>query len=98
MKDVEAMMGRKQENLDAKERAKVFSTMLCRGEISAAVRYISEREKGRVLLPGDIDKKSGDDVSSYGLNIQREEMWNQTKFRFLMIVKTCWTSRFRKHI
>ena len=58
LKYVEAMMGRKQEFLDAKERAKVFSTMLCRGEISVAVRYISEREKGRVLLPSDIDKNS----------------------------------------
>ena len=58
VKCVEAMMGRKQENLDAKERAKVFSTMLCRGKISAAVRYISEREKGRVLLPSDIDENS----------------------------------------
>ena len=61
VKDAEAMMGRKQENLDAKERAKVFSTMLYRGEISAAVRYISEREKGRVLLPGDIDILDDDD-------------------------------------
>ena len=45
VKYVEAMMGRKQENLDAKERAKVLSTILCRGEISAAVRYINERER-----------------------------------------------------
>ena len=45
VKDAEAMMGRKQENLDAKERAKVLSTILCRGEISAAVRYINERER-----------------------------------------------------
>ena len=32
----------------------------------------------------------------YGLNIQREEMWNETKYRFWKIVKTCWTSRCRK--
>ena len=37
--------------------------MMCRGKISAAVRYISEKEKGRVLLPSDIDEKSGDEVS-----------------------------------
>ena len=49
--------------MDAKDRAKVFSTMMCRGKISAAVRYISEKEKGRVLLPSDIDEKSGDGAS-----------------------------------
>ena len=37
--------------------------MMCRGKISAAVRYISEKEKGRVLLPSDIDEKSGDEAS-----------------------------------
>ena len=49
--------------MDAKVRAKVFTTMICRGKISAAVHYISEREKGRGLLPSDIDEKSGGEAS-----------------------------------
>ena len=62
VRDAKEMMGRKQENLDSKERAKVFYTMFCRGEISAAICYISKRGKGRVLLPGECDEKSSDEV------------------------------------
>ena len=99
VKDAEAMMGRKQENLDAKERAKVFSTMLCRRKISAAVRYISMREKGRVLLPGDIDEKSGDEVSEMlrlkhpeGRDVESEKM------PIFDDCQECWISWCRKHM
>ena len=32
----------------------------CRGNIRAVIRYAYEREKGGVLIPEDIDEKSGD--------------------------------------
>ena len=55
--------------------------MLYRGEISAALRYINEREKGRVLVPGECEEKSGDEVSEMlrsqypeGRNVESDKM------------------------
>jgi hypothetical protein len=46
-----------------KHRAKIFHRkMLCR-DAQGDVRYLTEREKGGILLPGDIDKKLGNKVS-----------------------------------
>ena len=56
----EAQMSRKQNELNEKERDKVFSCMISRGKIRAAIRYVSEREKGGILMPGDTDEKTGD--------------------------------------
>ena len=56
----EAQMSRKQNGLNEKKRAKFFSRMICRGKIRAAIRYVSEREKGGILMPGDTDEKTGD--------------------------------------
>ena len=56
----EAQMSKKQNGLNEKERVKVFSRMICRGKIRAAIRYICEREKGGILMPGDTDEKTGD--------------------------------------
>ena len=59
----EAMMNRKRVMPDAKERAKVFNSMVCKGKISSVVWYISEREKEGVLLLGHTDTKTRDEVS-----------------------------------
>ena len=59
----EAQMNRKRGVLTIKERAKIFSSLICRGKLRAAIRYASEREKGGILMPGDVDEKSGDLVS-----------------------------------
>ena len=56
----EAQMSKKQNELNEKERDKVFSRMISRGKIRAAIRYISEREKGGILMPGDTNEKTGD--------------------------------------
>ena len=56
----EAQMSRKQNELNEKERDKVFSRMICRGKIRAAIRYVSGREKGGILMPGDTDEKTSD--------------------------------------
>ena len=59
----EAMMNRKRVMPGAKERAKVFNSMVCKGKISSVVWYISEREKEGVLLLGHTDTKTRDEVS-----------------------------------
>ena len=56
----EAQMGRKKGAMKVTERAKVFSSLICRGKIRAAIRYACEREKEGVLMPEDTDEKSGD--------------------------------------
>ena len=34
--------------------------MICRRKIRAAIRYISERGKYGILIPGETDEKTGD--------------------------------------
>ena len=57
-------MGKKQGKATVKERAKVFNSLICRGKVRAAIRYISEREKGGVFLPGDTDDKTGEEITA----------------------------------
>lgn len=45
-----------------KEKVKVFSSLICRGKIRAAVRYVCDREIGGISIPGDIDEKIGERV------------------------------------
>ena len=59
----EANMRRKRGQSSAKERAKVFTALVCRGKIRSATRHACERDKGGVLMPGDVDSKTGDLVS-----------------------------------
>ena len=56
----EAQMSRKWNGMNEKKRAKVFSRMICCGKIRAGIRYISEREKGDILMPGDADENTDD--------------------------------------
>ena len=51
-------MRHKREQIGNKERVKVFSSLVCRGKIHTAIRYVCQRDKGRVLMPDDIDAKS----------------------------------------
>ena len=46
-----AKMDHKRESIKIKEKAKVFSSLIYRGEISASVQYACEREKGCILIP-----------------------------------------------
>ena len=56
----EAYMNRKRGGLNAKERAKAFFSLICMGEIREGIRYICEGESGGIMLPGDVDSKTGD--------------------------------------
>ena len=59
----EAQMNRIRGIVTIKERAKIFSALICRGKMRAAIRYAGEREKGGILMPGDVGEKTGDLVS-----------------------------------
>ena len=55
----EAQMNRKRGIVTIKEKAKIFSALKMR----AATRNASEQGKGGILIPGDVDEKTGDLVS-----------------------------------
>lgn len=55
----EALMKRKWKQLSAEERAKIFTSLLNRGKIKEAIRFICDRETGGACVPDDIDEKSG---------------------------------------
>ena len=55
-----AKMSCKRGQSNVKEYAKVFSSLVCRKKICSAIRYACKRNKGRVLMLGDIDEKSSD--------------------------------------
>ncbi len=54
----------KQGNVSKEQRAKIFNRKMLRGDVRGAVRCLTERDKGGVLMPDDIDEKSGDSVAS----------------------------------
>ena len=45
---------------NALERAKVYHSLVCLHKIWSAIRYVSERDKGKVYFPYDTDEKCGD--------------------------------------
>jgi hypothetical protein len=45
------------------QRAKIFNMKMLRGDVRGAVRHPTERDKGGVLMPDNIDEKSGDSVA-----------------------------------
>ena len=45
------------------QRAKRFNDLVLAGKLRSAVRYITEREAGGVLMPDEVDGKSGDPVA-----------------------------------
>ena len=44
------------------EKRSEHSDEVHRGDIRGAVRFITEREKGSMLMPDEIDEKTGDSV------------------------------------
>ena len=56
----ETYPNRKRGGLNTKERANTFSLLICSGEVGEAIRYIYERDTCEIILPGDVDEKTGD--------------------------------------
>jgi hypothetical protein len=46
-------------DVTTEQRAKIFHQKMLRGDVRGAVRYLSDREKGGILLPNNVDEKSG---------------------------------------
>ena len=44
------------------QRGKTFSRLALQGKLRSAVRYLTERDGGEIMLPDEIDAKTGDTV------------------------------------
>ena len=53
----------------------------------AAIRYASEREKGGILMPGDVDEKTGDLVSE--TLESKHPIGRDVKINILPIFESC---------
>ena len=61
----ECFMNRRRGVTTSTERAKIFYNLACIGKMHAAMCCICDKEKGRVLMPDDVDKKSGKKLVVY---------------------------------
>jgi hypothetical protein len=59
---MESLLSAKQGGLTPKQQAKIFHQKMLRGDVRGAVRYLTDREKGGILQPTNIDEKTGDSV------------------------------------
>lgn len=60
----ESMLSDRRRDHTDEQRAEIFNQKMLRGDIRGAVRFITEREKGGILMPDDIDEKTGDSVEN----------------------------------
>ena len=56
---VESTMKRKRVSTKTTERAKVFTSLVCRVKIRNAIRHSCKRDKGGLIMPDDVDDKNG---------------------------------------
>jgi len=61
-RDMKSLLSDKQRGTTFEQRAKIFHQKMLRGDVRGAVRYLTEREKGGVFMPDEIDEKTGDTV------------------------------------
>jgi hypothetical protein len=61
---MESLLSAKQGGLTPEQWAKMFHRKMLRGDVRSAVRYLTNREKGGILQPTGIDKKTGDSVKT----------------------------------
>jgi hypothetical protein len=62
-RDLQASLSKAQGTTTPEQRAKTYHAKVLRGNLRGAVRYITDREKGGILYPDDIDEKTGLPVS-----------------------------------
>lgn len=61
-RDMKSLLSEKQRGTTFEQRAKIFHQKMLRGDVRGAVRYLTEREKGGIHMPDEIDEKTGDPV------------------------------------
>ena len=59
-----SLLTSKQGRLTTDQRARIFHRKMLRGDVRGAVRYLTDRGKGGILMPADTDEKSGDSVET----------------------------------
>jgi hypothetical protein len=64
LRSMEAPLTHRQRSTTPEQRTKTFHQKVLRGNLWGTVRYLTEREKGGILYPDDIDEKSGNTVQS----------------------------------
>jgi hypothetical protein len=50
---------KRQDGQSPERRARVFQSKMLKGDVRGAVKYLTETEKGGVMMPDEIDEKSG---------------------------------------
>jgi hypothetical protein len=63
-RDMQAFLSSKQRGTTAEQRLMIYHRMVMRGLLRQAVKYLTDREKGTILMPEDIDEKTGDSVAT----------------------------------
>jgi hypothetical protein len=59
LRSMESHLSHKRGQTTPEQRSKIFHQKVLRGNLRGAVRYLTEREKGGILYPDDIDEKTG---------------------------------------
>jgi hypothetical protein len=61
---MESLLSAKQGGLTTKQRAKIFHRKMLQGDVRGVVRYLTNKGKGDIFRPSDIDEKTGDSVKT----------------------------------
>jgi hypothetical protein len=64
LRSMESHLSSKQGSTTPEQRTRIFHQKVLRGNIRGAVRYLTDREKGGILYPDDLDEKTGNSVLS----------------------------------
>ncbi len=63
-RDMQAYLSSKQKGTTPAQRLSIYHRLVLQGKLRQAVRYLTDREKGSILMPDDIDEKTGDSVTT----------------------------------
>jgi hypothetical protein len=58
-RDMQTYLSNRQGTTTPKQQANIFDQKMLQGDVRGAVRYLTDREVGGVLLPSDMDEKTG---------------------------------------
>jgi hypothetical protein len=61
-RDMESFLSTKQRGQSEEQRANIFNMKMLRGDVHGTVKYLTDTIVGGVLLPSEIDDKTGDTV------------------------------------
>ena len=59
---MESSLSTQQGGMSAAQRAKIFQAKMLCGNLRGAVKFLTDTERGGVLMPDDVDEKTGHSV------------------------------------